>query len=337
MTADIQGPEGRSSISVVIVTWNTRELLRACLASLTADAESGVCEVIVVDNASEDGTPEMVRRDFPFVILIANRDNVGFGRATNQGFARARGDYVLMLNSDTTVSERALPDTAAFLDEHPDVAVAGCRLVFPDGTEQNSCFRFPSLFAVLMSATYLAQLFPGSPFFNRDRYGSAVWDDVRDVDCVMGSYMMIRRRAVIEIPLLDEGYFMYGEELDLAYRLESAGWRVAYYPGVTVVHHQGGSTRAPNVVAWAYEAQHRAILRFLLKWRGMPIAYVANLIMLAGLLPRAFGWLASDLAASFFAGEGFRLASSRKLRALGFHVGAALRPALLRDSWEMDA
>src|SRR5262245_34230460 len=150
-------------LSIVIVNWNTCELLRNCLRSLKADVESGLCEVIVVDNGSVDGSAAMVAEEFPSVRLVANPDNRGFTAATNQGYAVARGAYVLMLNSDTElIDPTALRRSIDFMEANPDVGVLGCRIVYPDGSHQNSYFRFPSLRAVLLQASFLQELFKRS-------------------------------------------------------------------------------------------------------------------------------------------------------------------------------
>jgi GT2 family glycosyltransferase len=334
--SETTGLDWRPRVSVVIVNWNTLEMLRRCLASLAADVECGLCEIIAVDNGSHDGSPEMVKSEFPSVTLVENAENRGFGPATNQGFEHARGDYVLMLNSDTIVEEGALASTAACLDAQPEVAVAGCRIVYPSGEAQSSCFRFPSVWTVLLNALHLAQSFPNSPVLNRVRYGFAIWHELRDVDCVMGSFMMLRREAIEELPLLDEGYFMYGEELDLCYRLKSAGWRVVYFPDATTVHHHGGSSPDPRHAAWAYEANQRATLRFLRKWRGVPIAWLANLVMLVGLVPRSIGWLAVDLLGGLSAGSPPGLDRALKARAIRFHLAALVRPSRFDSSWALE-
>jgi GT2 family glycosyltransferase len=241
-----------------------------------------------------------------------------------------------MLNSDAEVHKEAIGATVDFMERSSDVAVAGCRLVFPDGRPQSSCFRDPSLFAVIANASYLAQLFPRSALFNRDRYGFATWDHVQDVDCVMGSFMMLRRASVTEEPLLDEGYFLYGEEVDLTHRLRADGWRVVYFPDATIVHHHGGSASDPRVAAWVNEAKRRAWLRFFRKWNGVGTAWVANLIMLLGTIPRCFVWFMSDTIAGLKNGWFPQRRSLLKSRALVFHARALVQPALFDSSWEID-
>jgi GT2 family glycosyltransferase len=332
----IQSQGSSAKVSVVIVNWNTRELLRRCLQSLQDDVDDGLCEIIVVDNGSKDGSQAMIEEEFPHVLLIRNADNRGFAAATNQGFARAQTEYVLLLNSDAEVDRAAIGATVEFLERNADVAVAGCRLVFPDGRPQSSCFRDPSLSAVIANATYLAQLFPKSALLNRDRYGHATWDDVQDVDCVMGSFMMIRRASVTEEPLFDEGYFLYGEEVDLAHRLRADGWRVVYFPGATIVHHHGGSATNPRIAAWVLEAKRRAWLRFFRKWNPTGTAWTANFIMLLGTIPRCAAWLLSGTVDGLKAGSFPRKKALLKSRVLFFHTRALVQPGLFDTSWEID-
>jgi GT2 family glycosyltransferase len=150
----------------------------------------------------------------------------------------------------------------------------------------------------------------------------------------MGGFMMLRKRAITESPLLDEGYFMYSEEADLCYRLKAAGWRVVFYPGATVSHHhQASSGRNPRTAAWAYEAKQRGRLRFIRKWRGPVAAYFANLVILIALLPRALGWLAADALAAFRSSRKFEPRSLLKARSLRFHSAVLFQPSRLYGSW----
>ena len=278
----------------------------------------------------------MVEHEFPNVLLIRNTENRGFAYATNQGFARARTEYVLLLNSDAEVHQEAIGATVDFMERNTDVAIAGCRVIFPDGSPQSSCFRDPSLFAVIARAFYLSHFFPKSPLLNRDRYGFATWNYVKDVDCVMGSFMMLRRASVTEEPLLDEGYFLYGEEVDLTHRLRADGWRVVYFPGATIVHHLGGSASNPRVAAWVLEAKRRSWLRFLRKWNRAGTAWVANFIMLLGTIPRCVVWFMSDTVAGLKSGSFPQKRLILKSRVLAFHARALVQPSLFDSSWEMD-
>jgi hypothetical protein len=235
---------GTADLSVIIVNWNVRPLLERCLASVTESAQRGGlnCELIVVDNASTDGSPDMVRRLFPTVELICSDANLGFARANNLGASRAGGRYLLFLNPDTEVVGDALPTMVAYMDQHPAVGLLGPKLLFPDGRVQPSRRRFPTLATAFLESTVVQQWFPQNRtldrYYVRDRS-----DDVeQDVDWVVGACMLIRREAWDEIGPLDERFFMYSEELDWCRRLKSAGWRVVYLPSATVVHYEGQSS-----------------------------------------------------------------------------------------------
>lgn len=295
---------------------------------------TGGLETIVVDNGSADGSADWVESHFPDATLIRNRDNAGFARACNQGYDASRSEFVLLLNSDTVVPPDALEKTLAFLDAQPSVGAVGCRQVFSDGRLQSTCFRFPTLRAVVQNALYLGQAWPDSPLLNWSRYGTEDFAEARPVDCVAGSFLLLRRAAVGG-ELFDRGYFMYGEEADLLYRLHRAGNPTFYLPDVEIVHHHSGSSKRPGVGAWAYEAKQRAILRFLWKWRGVAVASLANAVMLLATLPRAAGWVLSDLI-GIVRGQQSGWERALKCRALGFHARASLSPACFDEDWAPD-
>ena len=230
-------------VSIIVVNWNTRELLRGCLASVYEHTRVLSFEVIVIDNGSEDGSQEMVREEFGEVRLIANENNHGFAAANNQGMAAARGKYVLLLNSDTVVLDAAIEKTVAFAEAHPEAAVTGCRVLNEDRTLQQTCFMYPSLLNLILSSSYLYKLFPRSRFFGRERM--TWWDrnDEREVEVVTGCYMLVRREAIDQIGTMDEQFFMYAEETDWCYRFAKAGWKCLFTPVAQIVHLGGGSSR----------------------------------------------------------------------------------------------
>ena len=230
------------AVSILIVSWNTREVLRDCLRTVYGQMKVVPFEVIVVDNASTDGSVEMVRQDFPQAILRANTTNRGFAAANNQGIGVAQGRYILLLNSDTLVLDGAIDKMVAFADEHPEAAGAACQVLNPDRTWQPTCFMFPSAPNLLLGALYLNKLFPRNRFFGRERM--TWWDgrDVRAVDVVAGCFLLVRREAIAQVGVLDESYFMYGEESDWCYRFHKAGWKVLYSPSAQIVHLGGASS-----------------------------------------------------------------------------------------------
>jgi GT2 family glycosyltransferase len=232
-----------TDLSVVIVNWNTREFLSRCLRSVYDTTPDLDFEVIVVDNGSTDGSQEMVRQEFPGVGLIVNTENRGFAKANNQAIRRSRGRYVLLLNSDAFVRENAIEHTIAFMDGHPEAGMAGCKLLFEDGRLQPSCYAFPTLFTEFLIAVGLDRLLPRSRLFGK--YGMTYWDfdDIREVDVILGAFMLVRATAIDDVGLMDERYFMYSEEVDWCYRLREKGWKIYFYPHVEAVHLGGGSTR----------------------------------------------------------------------------------------------
>lgn len=222
-------------MAVVVVSYETRELLRACLESVRAEAPA---EVVVVDNASRDGSAGMVRAAFPEVRLLDNAGNPGFGAAANQGIAACRSPYVLLLNGDTRVRPGALEVLGRELAGHPRAAVAGPQLLNADGTRQPSVFPFLKPFEVLAMNTYLNRLVRRTPRFRPVYFpppaGEAPW--------VKGAALAIRREAFEAVGGFDEGYFLYAEEMDLCWRLRAAGWEVRFTPDARVVHEEGAST-----------------------------------------------------------------------------------------------
>lgn len=211
-------------LSVSIVNTNSRELLLACLESLAGTG----AEIVVLDNASEDGSVNAVRERFPGMRVIAQSHRAGFGANHNAVIRSTTGRYVYVLNEDTTADDWGFSALTAYLDAHPRVAALGPRLVYPDGRLQASAWRFPT---PLVSALSLATL-------GRLGVTQSRGDAPRPVDWVMGAALVLRREALDEVGLFDEDFFLYSEEVDLQARLRRAGWDVHYYPGVSVVHHE---------------------------------------------------------------------------------------------------
>jgi hypothetical protein len=225
----------RSDLSVVIVSWNTQQLLRDCLTSLSRHLASIEHEVIVVDNASTDGSAEMVQREFEHVRLIQNEDNTGFGAANNQAMAVAEGRYFLLLNSDTYLRDDSVAKLCRKVMSHPDIGVAQCQLYFPDGRIQYTAHRFPSLGRILFEALGVYKLMPGrAPKILLRGY----WNhqSERDVDWVIGAFMLLPRQVFQATGGFDERLFMYGEDREWCFRIRRRGWRIRYYPEASIVH-----------------------------------------------------------------------------------------------------
>jgi N-acetylglucosaminyl-diphospho-decaprenol L-rhamnosyltransferase len=211
-------------LSVSIVNTGSRELLLACLASLAGTA----AEIVVLDNASEDGSVATVRERFPDVRVIAQRQRAGFGANHNTVIRATTGRYVYVLNEDTTADDWGFEALTAYLDAHPRVAALGPRLVYPDGRVQDSAWRFPTPLVSMLSLATLGRL----------GVTQSRGDAPHAVDWVMGAALLLRREALEEVGLFDEGFFLYSEEVDLQARLHRAGWEVHYFPEVKVVHHE---------------------------------------------------------------------------------------------------
>jgi N-acetylglucosaminyl-diphospho-decaprenol L-rhamnosyltransferase len=246
-------------VSVVIVNYKVRDLLRDCLRSLVPNLERLRGEVWVVDNASGDGSAEMVAGEFPWVRLIANEQNRWYGAANNQAIRQARGRYILVLNPDTVLPPRAIADTIAEMEAHPDIGALGPKLVLADGTLDRACRRsFPSPEVAFYRLFGLAKLFPNHPRFAQYNLLNVDENTPLDVDSVVGAFMLVRREVVERVGMFDEAFQMYGEDLDWAYRIKQAGWRVRYHPSVVVLHYKGQSSRQrpTSSIRMFYDAMH---------------------------------------------------------------------------------
>ena len=231
-------------LSIVIVNWNTRQLLHDCLLSAERQLEALDAELIVVDNASGDGSAAMVRSVFPDVLLIENEDNRGFAAANNQAILQASGRHILLLNSDTLVHGDVMSRSVEYLDAHPEVGMMGCKVLNGDGTTQLTCSQFPSITNLVLQTTGANRL--GGKFFSR--YQMSYWtrDDEREVDVISGCYLMVRSQVIRDIGLLDEDFFCYGEETDWCRRCQDAGWQLRFAPVGTITHFGSGSTNKLN-------------------------------------------------------------------------------------------
>lgn len=237
------GRKDNLDVSIIIVSWNTSQITCECIQSIYEQTSELAYEIVVVDNASSDHSVEMVKTNFPEVILIENADNRGFAAANNQGMVVAQGRYVLLLNSDTIVLDKAIEKVVDFADTHPEAAVVGCRVLNPDKLLQPTCFRYPSILYMILSTTYLYKIFPKNKFFGRE--GMTWWDrsDTREVDVVTGCFMLVRHEALEQVGMMDEQFFMYGEETDWCYRFKQAGWKVMFMPDAEIIHIGGQSSK----------------------------------------------------------------------------------------------
>ena len=230
-----QASETLPDMSIVLVCWNNKDYLDPCLESLYQGGLRSRFDVVAVDNGSTDGSQAMLQEKYPDVLIIQNDHNVGLGKASNQGIEATEGRHVLLLNNDTLVNGPSLDAMVDFLDSHPQVAAVGGRLVNPDGTDQSCYNDFSTLREEFLVATRLGELVrPGYPGIVND-------DEQRSVAWLGSACLMLRRSALDQVGLLDEEYFIYGDEADLQYRLKKAGWDVYYLPTATTIHYGGRS------------------------------------------------------------------------------------------------
>jgi len=264
-------------LSVVIVNWNVKELLAKCLESIFQTSGGLGLEVIVVDNASSDDSAGMLKRDFKNVILIENKQNIGFGAANNLGIKICKGEYILILNPDTEIIGEGLRKMVDFMDRNPNAGAVGPRILNSDGSIQMTCARnFPTLSTEFFWLTTLIRRFPKNKVIGR--YLMSFWDheEKREVDCLSGASMMIRKSAAENLKYFDEDYFMYGDDVDLCYRIKKAGWKIWYLPEAEIIHYGGGSSKGIAETAAIYD--RIAIATFFKKHHGI-LTVIAYRIM----------------------------------------------------------
>lgn len=283
-------------LSVTICSWNTREDLRACLASLQAVRDEARFEVIVVDNASHDDSPDMVENDFPWVRLMRMSENLGFTKGHNAAMAARSAGPVFLLNSDTIVHAGALRTMLDYAREHPEVGIVGPKLLNSDGSLQYSCRRFPNPVAAIFRNTPIGRLFPNNRFTRE--YLMTDWnhDEVREVDWVSGAAFYVSKDAVDRVGVFDPDFYMYCEDVDWCYRIWQAGLKVVYLPQAAITHAIGRSTdQVANKMIVRF---HRSMLRFyrknMLRHVAWPLRPGAYLLAGAGLTARAGIFLAKN-------------------------------------------
>jgi len=289
--------ENRAELSVIIANYNTRELLKKCLNSIYQNQHGMRVQVIVVDNASTDGSVAMVRETFPQAVLIENPKNLGFARAVNQGLRCADGNYLLLLNSDTEIADAALARSAEFLNSHPDAGIVGCKLLNPDGSVQPSCESFLSLRGIFFETFFLETLFPRSRLFGRMHLTYLGYDSVEKVDYVKGAFLMTRRQVLDDIGTLDEDFFFYAEEMDWCYRARQKKWEVYFTPEAEVIHYGGQS--ADSISPDMFVQLHKARLQFYRKHHGPIETAMARSLLAIGALLRLAAWSAIALSRIF--------------------------------------
>lgn len=283
----MSGVPPRPDVSVIVVGRNEGDLLAGCLDSLGPGLAGLSFDAWYVDNGSTEDVAAMVRRRCPDVRVIENGENLGFARANNRALEEARGRYLLLLNNDARLVAGEMPRLVAWMDDHPGVGAAGCRLESAQGRVQHSVHPFPDLATELLSRGLLSWLFPRRYPSKRTR-----WDGPADVDAVLGACLLVRREVLGDVGLLDGDYFFYLEETDWCYRMRATGWKVVYHPGVRAIHLAGGTVaRFPGR---GRVELYRSRYRFFSKFRGPWVVAVLG----AGLVLRLLAVLALHAAAT---------------------------------------
>lgn len=308
----------RPDLSVVIVSWNVKALLRKCLLSLAASEGWGLwrsdappsaearrtLEVWVVDNASSDGSREMLQQEFPDVGLVASTENLGFTRANNVGIERCRGRYIMLLNPDTEVAADALSVLVDYLDGTEDVGIVGPKILDSDGEVQPSRRRFPTFGTAFVESTVLQQWFPRNRALARYYMWDKPDDTLQDVDWLEGACLVARRAVIEDVGGLDERFFMYSEELDWCQRAKEAGWRVVYVPTARITHHGGKSSE--QVAAAKHIHFQRSKIAYYTKRFGSLRGALLRWFLLG-----MYAWMLGVEAAKWLAGHRRELRSAR--------------------------
>lgn len=278
-------------LSVIIVSYNTKNLLRECLRSLfEGNTRKMVFEVFVIDNASADDSAEMVRKEFPHVFLIQNKKNMGFSKANNKAVKKAKGTFILFLNPDTIADPRVLEEMVSFMEDHGDAGVVTCKVNLVNGQLDDACHRgFPTPWNALCYFSGLSRLFPRSKFFNGYNIGWENMTAVHEIDACAGAFMMTRREAGEKVGWWDEDYFWYGEDIDFCYRLKHKGWKIFYVPYGSIIHYKGVSggikETSKNISKANRETRIRATLA---RFSAMKIFYEKHYIHI---YPKIVTWL----------------------------------------------
>lgn len=265
----------RIDVSIVIVSWNAKTYLMGCLASLHAHGPEGEIEIIVVDNASSDGSAEAVQAVYPQVKIIETGSNLGFAKANNIGIRESTGKYVVLVNSDVKVLEGCLKGLRDFMDTNPCIGLCAPRLLNRDMTVQYSCRNLPTLWRFLCDSLRFDKLLSWCHIFEGEEMKAFAYDKTTEVDAVSGAFMFTSRKALEQVGLLDERFFMYSEDVDWCKRFHDAGWTVVFFPETEAIHYGGGSSANESTrfsvekersVFLYWKKHHWKFSRFLLFW-----------------------------------------------------------------------
>ncbi len=278
-------------VSIIIVSWNAKAYLDLCLASISDKTCAAPWEIIVVDNASTDGSPELVTQKYPHVRLIRNETNLGFAKANNIGATYSRGQYLGFINSDVEVLDAGITRLVDYCDSHPEAGLVGPHIYGADGKTQRSCRGFPTLWNMLCRALALDTLFPRLKIVSG--YSLSYWpqNELKQVDILSGCFWLARKTAVAQVGLLDENFFIYGEDMDWCKRFRKGGWKLAYVPAAEAIHY-GGASSANDPVRFFVEMQ-RADLQYWRKHHARPVAACYFVITCIHMLIRTIAYSVS--------------------------------------------
>lgn len=277
-------------LSIIIVSYNTKELLDGSLASLKIASKNLVTETFVVDNNSADGTCQMVKDKYPLVKLIENPQNLGFSRANNQALKKAKGKYILILNPDTKVQKDTLVKMVSFMKSNPDVAISTCRVELPDGRLDRDCRRlFPTPWRAACHFLGLSKIFAHSQLLDQYQMGYLPEKKEHGIDSCVGAFMMVRRSAIAKVGYFDEDFFFYGEDLDWCWRFKEAGYKIVYTPSAKIIHYKGAASGinppSMHLSKATLESKERAVRE---STRAMELFYKKHYI---NKYPRLLTWL----------------------------------------------
>ncbi len=283
-------------LSVIIVTFNNKKLVDACLRSVYNNKTRWSFDVWVVDNESKDGTPEYIQKKFSKVKIIKNRSNLGYAKANNQGINCTKSKYILLLNPDTEIPENTFESLINLLDKDKSIGVIGPKLIRSNGELDYACRRmFPNCLDYFLLLLGLARKFSKSKIFGRYNLTYLDPNKISDVDSVAGAFLMARYEAIEKVGKLDENFFMYGDDIDWCYRFKLNSWRVVYFPKIVVLHHKGGTTKRyshyliyhfyrSNTILYKKHIAKRTFfiinwLVYVLLWMKFVISYLYNLLL----------------------------------------------------------
>jgi len=265
-------------VSFIIVNWNTKDLVLQCIDSLFQKQGNYTQEIIVVDNASRDGSSDAIKTKYPAVQLIQNSQNLGFAKANNIGIKKSTGKYLCLINSDIQVLDNTISFMINFMNNNKDVGFSGPKILWPDLKLQHSCMNYPSIRTQVCETLSLNRIFPNIAFFSGEYMTFFKHDRRIKVDWLIGCFMMIRREVFATLGLLDELYFIYSEETDLCKRMHDAGWQIIFLPEVSAIHHNGSSSKQ-NPLRFSTE-QRLSALKYWKKHKALPARIVFSALLL---------------------------------------------------------